>query len=88
MSSNSANKECKDSGNESTEKESLGYQGNEQDRSSVDEECDEEVTVDSLAVDSERAVEVPLPDIVGGVEERAQLMEDQRKDETLKDIGE
>ena len=50
------------------------------------EEYEEGVVVDALAhVDGEQRVEIPLPDMAGGKEERKQLIDEQNRDETLKD---
>ena len=52
-------------------------------------ECGETPVLDSLTeADDEKGVEVPLPDIAGGESERSQLIEEQSKDESLKDLME
>ena len=52
----------------------------------VAEEYEEGVVVDALAhVDGEQRVDIPLPDMAGGKEERKQLIDEQNRDETLKD---
>ena len=69
--------------------ETPGSQSNEQasdpENYSEDEECVEGVT-SLLEMGGERAKDIPLPDIVGGVEEKTQLIEEQSKDESLKQL--
>ena len=48
------------------------------------EGVEDDIKVDSLtSVDDTQGIDIPLPDIVGGVEERTQLIEEQSSDESL-----
>ena len=51
------------------------------------EGVEDDIKVDSLtSVDDTQGIDIPLPDIVGGVEERTQLIEEQSSDESLNQL--
>ncbi len=66
-------------------------QGGERDEISgediVLEECEEGIVVDGLdIVDDEKGADLPLPDMAGGEGDRSQLIEEQRNDDSLREL--